>query len=237
VSVLPVLADMDWVNVDVYAVAKRNNLKLTIKALKEAKRFHQGLMRADGREAFVHPHKVCQILMFYFILHNLLNNVNLSIISLWEVDVILAAALLHDVLEDVKDKTAAMKRISKKFPEEVTSLVVILTKGKNISVTEYCQHIGNKIGAVLVKLADRLHNLRNMIRRLGQTDFFTEERLRRQIEETNMCVLKLAYWVSAYEEKFQNKKHNKFLDMAQEMTIELKKTIHLAQVALAELSI
>jgi (p)ppGpp synthase/HD superfamily hydrolase len=245
--------------VDVYNVAKKYELKLTLGALKEAKKLHSGMWRADGREAFTHPLKVSQILIFYILLYGILGNVKLSAALLHDIDVILAAAALHDILEDVKknlammksirlrlkfsnkkvtatddDESILMKYLSLRFPEAVISLVAILTKDEKISVLEYCQHIGNRIGAVLIKLADRLHNLRNMIRRLGSTTFFTKERLREQKDETIQCILKLAYWVEIYEEKFPTENQAKYLAIAEAMTAELKKTVHLAEIALAE---
>ena len=261
-SAVPNLADMPWIEIDVYAVVKRNKLRLTLKALREAEKLHSGMWRADGREAFTHPFKVCQILIFYMLLYGILSDVESSATLLQDVDVILAATLLHDVLEDVKKNPTMMKYIcarlrlkffnnrpmienesiimrylSRNFPETVISLVAVLTKSDESRVMEYCQHIGNNLGAVLIKLADRLHNLRNMIRRLGSKEFFTKERLEEQVAETIQCILKLAHWVALHEEEFPTQNKAKYLAIAEEMTSELKKTVHLAQVALAELII
>lgn len=259
---MPILVDMDWVDIDVRHIAKSYKLRFTLEALREAKKLHKGMWRADGREAFTHPFKVCQIVIFYMLLYGILGNAKSSAALLHDVDVILAAALLHDVLEDVKknpimmkyirlrlkfsnkkvttaddDESIIMKYLGLKFTEAVVSLVATLTKDEKITVMEYCQHIGNRMGAVLIKLADRLHNLRNMIRRLGSTKFFTKERLEEQKDETIQCILKLAYWVELYAEKFPTENQAKYLAIAEKMTAELKKTVHLAEVALADLNV
>ena len=69
-----------------FAVAK--NLKQTLIALAVARHFHDGQYRKDGMPYIVHPLKVCTTLMNYGI----------------DDDVTLAAALLHDLLEDCSDK-------------------------------------------------------------------------------------------------------------------------------------
>ena len=67
-----------------FAVAK--NLKQTLIALAVARHFHNGQYRKDGMPYIVHPLKVCSTLINYGI----------------DDDTTLAAALLHDLLEDCR---------------------------------------------------------------------------------------------------------------------------------------
>ncbi|MGW8193645.1 MAG: HD domain-containing protein [Desulforhopalus sp.] len=83
---------------------------------------------------------------------------------------ILAAALLHDTVEDVKEVTAAI--VGQKFGNYVQTIVEGCTKVTHVSGDKQInsQHTHRKIftGAalrpevMLVKLADRLHNLRTL---------------------------------------------------------------------------
>ena len=69
-----------------FAVGK--SLKQTMVALSLARQLHDGQHRKDGTPYIAHPLKVCSTLISYGI----------------DDDVTLAAALLHDVLEDCGDR-------------------------------------------------------------------------------------------------------------------------------------
>ena len=97
----------------------------------------------------------------------------------------LCAGLLHDVIEDCTVQEATLHRL---FGEEITSLVVGLTKtakvtlqdGKRAKLENYRKMIiamSRDIRIVMIKLADRLHNMRTL-------DSLAEEKQKRISEET-----------------------------------------------------
>jgi len=101
---------------------------------------HSGQMRKDGKSPYiVHPERVVK--------------------TLQEAGVtdqeILAAAYLHDVLEDTKET------IEGRFPERVVKLVKDLTKSPNTKdKNAYIAAFADKpFEVVLIKLADRYDNL------------------------------------------------------------------------------
>lgn len=100
---------------------------------------HEGQMRKDGKNAYiVHPERVVKILQQAGVTDK----------------EVLAAAYLHDVLEDTKADIS-------EFPERVRKLVHELTKpptlkDKNAYIAGFA---GKSPEAVLIKLADRYDNL------------------------------------------------------------------------------
>lgn len=125
---------------------------LLFAAYKVAEMAHRGQERMGGAPYLDHPVAVAEILLEY------------------EGEVsseILAAALMHDVLEDTSYPIQGMERI---FPPQVVSLVKELTnapRGEGQSKKDYFERIekkweGYSPEARLIKCADRLHNLRSM---------------------------------------------------------------------------
>jgi (p)ppGpp synthase/HD superfamily hydrolase len=73
----------------------------------------------------------------------------------------LAAAYLHDVLEDTPVPEAQVRRL---FGDEVAGLVVECTNAKGEPRERYVRRFGSASAkACLVKLSDRLHNLRDWV--------------------------------------------------------------------------
>ncbi len=118
-----------------------------------AMRAHGSQKRADGAPFFSHPLEVAAILTEFKL-----------------DDATIAAALLHDVIEDT-DTTRA--EIDQLFGGEIGTLVDGLTKIKKLDlVTKEAQQAENfrkllvavstDIRVLLVKLADRLHNMRTL---------------------------------------------------------------------------
>ena len=113
-----------------YSVAK--NLNQTTVALALAQNLHEGQYRKDGMPYIQHPLKVCTTLISYGI----------------EDDVILAAALLHDILEDCQDKLPLNgKELITEFhlSKEVFDIISILTKESGLTQNElsvYFERIG-----------------------------------------------------------------------------------------------
>ena len=110
-----------------------------------AKYGHRGQRRDDGSRYFNHPRAVALIVID-----------ELKIVDDWE---IVAAALLHDILEDsfILDKN----RVEFCFGARVALWVKILTKEKGVDYYKRLRECGIW-QALLVKLCDRLHNLRTL---------------------------------------------------------------------------
>ncbi len=109
-----------------------------------AERAHTGQRRDEGFPYIVHPLRV-------------------AISLAGELDVyspeMISAALLHDVIED-SDTTRG--QIAEMFGEQVARLVWLLTKLDEVSLPDYLAAIEEaaETGAPIVKLCDRLDNLR-----------------------------------------------------------------------------
>jgi GTP diphosphokinase / guanosine-3',5'-bis(diphosphate) 3'-diphosphatase len=78
-----------------------------------------------------------------------------------ELDTLVAAALLHDVVEDTKTKVEEIQNI---FGDKVACLVEELTSRKGIRKEEKAEYLSEKMlkmssWALVIKLADRLDNV------------------------------------------------------------------------------
>ena len=95
-------------------------------------------------------------------------------------DVILAAALLHDTVEDGH---ISLDIVREKFGDEVAHVVDLLTKREGMTPEEYFKRVAQDIRAILIKTVDRVCNVDDM------TDVFFEGRLERYIGDTEKYVL------------------------------------------------
>jgi GTP diphosphokinase / guanosine-3',5'-bis(diphosphate) 3'-diphosphatase len=129
------------------------NEDLLNRAYVYAMRAHGNQKRASGEAYFNHPLEVAAILA----------DMKLD-------DATIAAALLHDTVEDTE---ATQQEIQDKFGPEIASLVDGLTKIKQLDrVTKEATQAENlrklliamskDVRVLLVKLADRLHNMRTL---------------------------------------------------------------------------
>jgi guanosine-3',5'-bis(diphosphate) 3'-pyrophosphohydrolase len=116
-------------------------------------REHKGQMRASGEPYLVHPLEVA----------NILADMRLDAVSV-------ATGLLHDVVEDTLVEPQTIREM---FGEDVSHLVEGLTKIAQISnqskevqqaenVRKMLLAMVDDVRVVLVKLADRLHNMRTL---------------------------------------------------------------------------
>lgn len=156
-----------------YAAAK--GLKQTSVALTLARKLHTGQYRKEGVPFIVHPLNVCSMLISYGI----------------EDDVILAAALLHDILEDCKEqlpKNGQEIITEYKLSKEVLDIIFLLTKESGLdqeALSVYFSRIQADPKGALIKLSDRLHNSSTLYT-------FSFERMKKYIDETNTFLIPMA---------------------------------------------
>ena len=129
------------------------NIEIIKKAYNFASKFHEGQIRKSGEPYIIHPLSVTEIL-----------------VDLGLDEITLTAALLHDIVEDTDVTLGEIKGI---FGEEVACLVDGVTKLSRIEyvskeerqVENYRKMflaMANDIRVVIIKLADRLHNMRTL---------------------------------------------------------------------------
>ncbi|MGN1077628.1 MAG: RelA/SpoT family protein [Candidatus Gallimonas sp.] len=148
-----------------YADADREML---LRAYDFAKNAHKNQKRASGEPYFIHPCAVAEILV----------ELGLDAGTI-------AAALLHDVIEDT---SATEEDIRREFGEEVLSLVAGVTKLDKIVFKSQEEEeaenfrkifvaMAKDIRVIIIKLADRLHNMRSL-------NFLSKERQQKMARET-----------------------------------------------------
>src|SRR4051794_23414209 len=157
---------------DIVEKVANNHAQADLDLLRRAYLFsakeHKGQKRASGESYLVHPLEVANIL---------------ADMKLDEVSV--ATGLLHDVVEDT---LVDLDTIRLYFSEEITHLVDGLTKIAQISnisreeqqaenVRKMLLAMVDDVRVVLVKLADRLHNMRTL-------QYLSTEKRKRIAEET-----------------------------------------------------
>lgn len=120
------------------------DLAVVGRAFEVAREAHAGQRRDEGTPYIVHPVRVATALV---------NEVGVFTPRL------ICAALLHDVIED-SDTTR--EQIAEQFGEATAEVVWLLTKLEEVSLADYLAAIeaAGETGAPLVKLCDRLDNLR-----------------------------------------------------------------------------
>lgn len=132
---------------------KRIDAKLINKAYEYAKMHHGDQKRLSGEEYIVHPIQVAYTLA-----------------TLGLDDATICAALMHDLLEDTD---VTLDDLKQEFSEEIAEMVNGVTKlGKINYVSAEEEQVenyrkmflamGKDIRVILIKLADRLHNMRTL---------------------------------------------------------------------------
>ena len=131
----------------------KEHREIIAKVLDYAMLKHKGQKRVSGEPYITHPIAVANILL----------DLGMDYSSI-------CAALLHDVLEDTD---ATEEELRKLFGDTVTELVLGVTKLKKITFTSKEQEqaenfrrmffaMAKDIRVLIIKLADRLHNMRTM---------------------------------------------------------------------------
>lgn len=147
---------------------KENDLNKIKEAYDFADQAHKGQMRKSGEPYILHPLAVAEILV----------NMQMDVTSI-------IAALLHDVVEDT---TVSLESVLEHFGETCAMLVDGLTKlekikfksreeQQNENYRKMLVAMAQDIRVILIKLADRLHNMRTL-------KYQSEENQRRIADET-----------------------------------------------------
>lgn len=129
------------------------DIPLIEKAFAYCVEHHTGQKRLTNEEYYIHPYNVAKI-----------------IVGLGMDSQSIAAALLHDVVEDTDVEVEDIKRI---FGEDVALLVDGVTKIGRLSIVSKEQQqaeslrkmliaMGKDVRVIIIKLADRLHNMRTL---------------------------------------------------------------------------
>ncbi len=158
-----------------------------IKAFEFANEAHKGVRRRSGEPYIIHPISVAKIVV---------NEIGLGYKSI-------VAALLHDVVEDTEYTVDDIKRL---FGEKIASLVDGLTKIKaamdtdnrgNLQAENFKRIIltlNDDVRVVLIKLADRLHNIRTI-------DSMPDYKKDKILSETMYLFVPLAHRLGLYNIK------------------------------------
>lgn len=144
------------------------DVELITKAFNLAKEAHEGQLRKSGEPYIIHPVAVAKIL----------SELNMDSQTI-------CAGLLHDVIEDTKYTYDDIKEM---FGENIADIVEGVTKIKNLNykkadeaqaenIRKMVLAMSKDIRVVIVKLADRLHNLRTL-------EYMTDEKRYRIARET-----------------------------------------------------
>ncbi len=150
------------------AYLKKADLNRIREAYDFAEQAHHGQLRKSGEPYILHPLAVAEILV----------NMQMDVTSI-------IAALLHDVVEDT---TVSLVMVKEKFGDTCAQIVDGLTKLEKIKFKSKEEQqnenyrkmfvaMAQDIRVILIKLADRLHNMRTL-------KFQSEENQRKIAEET-----------------------------------------------------
>jgi GTP diphosphokinase / guanosine-3',5'-bis(diphosphate) 3'-diphosphatase len=137
---------------------------------------HSGQTRDEGTPYIVHPVRVAVSLVDELRLYS---------------PTLICSALLHDVIED---SDVTREDVGQMFGEQIAEIVWLLTKLEEVSLSQYLASIeaAAHTGAPIVKLCDRLDNLRSIARSPKL------EKKRRLIRTTEELYVPLAARTNSY---------------------------------------
>jgi (p)ppGpp synthase/HD superfamily hydrolase len=152
-------------------------------AFEFSQKAHAGQKRDDGEDYIMHPYRVCISLSEEFGIED---------------ENVLAAGLLHDVIED---SNTSHEQLSNLFNERVAKMVDALTKKKNPDdpkwKEKYYKELQNSDKQTqLLKFADRLDNIRDLV------SCPSKEKQIRYLKETKEIFLP---WAKKFNEKVYEK--------------------------------
>ncbi|MDD4582760.1 MAG: bifunctional (p)ppGpp synthetase/guanosine-3',5'-bis(diphosphate) 3'-pyrophosphohydrolase [Eubacteriales bacterium] len=163
------------------------NIELLERAYRKAEQVHEGQLRKSGEEYITHPLAVVKILADLGMDENTL-----------------VAGLLHDVVEDTP---YTQEDLRNDFGEEVALLVDGVTKLGSLvyeskeerqaeNLRKMFLAMSKDIRVLIIKLADRLHNLRTI-------NYMNEDQIREKCKETLEIYAPLASRLGIYTMKFE----------------------------------
>ena len=176
---------------DIIDIVKKNkrwpNTKLILKAYNYALKNHGEQMRKSGEPYIIHP-----------------VNVAYTIAELGLDEQTICAALLHDVVEDTN---ATNEDLKNEFGPEIAEMVDGVTKLKKIQYATIEENqvenyrkmflaMGKDIRVIIIKLADRLHNMRTL-------EHLSRERQIAIAQETMQLYAPLANRLGLYAMKWE----------------------------------
>ncbi|GAB6100322.1 bifunctional (p)ppGpp synthetase/guanosine-3',5'-bis(diphosphate) 3'-pyrophosphohydrolase [Halanaerocella petrolearia] len=171
------MASLDQLITEIESYTEDPNLDLVKQGYYIAKESHQGQQRVSGEPFVSHPLQVAMILA----------ELELDVVSI-------TGALLHDVVEDTE---ITAQEIEEDFNSEIRLLVDGVTKLNKIDFKTREEHqaaslrkmflaMAKDIRVVLIKLADRLHNMRTL-------NYLPQEKQKRKANETLEIYAPLAH--------------------------------------------
>ncbi len=163
------------------------NIELVQRAYLKAESYHEGQLRKSGEPYLVHPIEVAKILAELGMDENTI-----------------VAGLLHDTVEDTSYSEKALKA---DFGEEVALLVDGVTKLGSLiyeskeerqaeNLRKMFLAMSKDIRVLIIKLADRLHNLRTI-------NYMNDEQIIEKCKETLEIYAPLASRLGIYTMKFE----------------------------------
>ena len=170
--------------------ANEQEFQEVLKAFNLANEAHKGVRRRSGEPYILHPIAVAKIVV---------QEIGLGYKSI-------CAALLHDVVEDTDYTTDDIRRL---FGDKITSLVDGLTKMKTAlqndneldqkslqaeNFKRILLTLNDDIRVILIKLADRLHNVRTI-------EFMPEAKRDKILSETMYIFIPFAHRLGLYSIK------------------------------------
>ena len=176
---------------DIISVMKKNqwrcDTKLIMKAYEYAVKGHGNQLRKSGEPYIIHPIQVAYTLATLGLDENTI-----------------CAALLHDVIEDTSSTKEDLKR---EFNVEIAEMVDGVTKLGKLSYTSIEEQqvenyrkmflaMGKDIRVILIKLSDRLHNMRTL-------KYLTRDRQIANATETMNLYAPLANRLGVYSLKWE----------------------------------
>ena len=176
---------------DLITTIKKNSritdIKMVTKAYNYALQSHGEQKRKSGEPYIIHPLNVA----------NILAGLSMDTATI-------CAALLHDVIEDTK---ATHEDLVQEFGEEITEIVEGVTKLYRLQYTDREEQqvenyrkmflaMGKDIRVILIKLADRLHNMRTL-------KYLTRDRQLAISKETMDLYAPLANRIGMYSLKWE----------------------------------
>lgn len=169
--------------------ATKYKLRNTLKALALARKYHEGQTRYSGEPYIIHPLMVCKNLILLNVekaLHEWYPDKSMKWARI-QCDILYAAALLHDVIEDLDLPNEGQELVKVYFlDQEVLVVDRLLTKlpkkkkrlwSKIYDPEKYFGEIAKDWRASLIKIVDRAHNCSTM-------QVFKEEKMKEYILET-----------------------------------------------------